>query len=191
MRTARQRRCLVFRAYDVVSGLWLQADRTLGPETSAPVFTVRAEPTAGERLQIQSRAWALAGGVEAYVELEHNLDTLTHRLDAEIYDDPSFVAARTNADGTQRDVDEVTVLLAASRLRWPSVMGEAYREVRNMLDRLQLMAAWSVLAVDPPPGLRSLEDLDAAGPDVVQVLFNAMHLLNGNDAAGKARSSPS
>lgn len=180
----------MFKAHDLVTDRWLQADGRLGAEATAPTLTVLSEPTEGERAQIRARVWALAGGVLAYTELEQQLNEVTVALDAEIYDAPEFAHARFDGE-TERPAAEVQASLAAARVVWSGPLAQAHRELRSMLDRLQLMAAWSVLAVDPPEGLRTLEDLDGVGVDVVQILFNAMHLCGKEGAAGKALSSPS
>ncbi len=161
---------------------FLQPDGSAGPERTAAWIGLKASATESESVRIRRAAWALAGGSKAWFGLDQDWRDLTEELDAEI------IAAR-QVDGVDAEMDARELELL--RLTWNSHTAEAWRQTRRMLDRVEFLAAWSVLCVEAPDGWRTLEQIDALPTDVHDVLRYGYHLALQERAAGKAPSSSS
>lgn len=171
---------------------WLQVSGTWGPRASAAQFAVHAEETVSERGRIDVNVHTLAGGPVAWHELVHQRDALTELLDAEI---GALGRPSITSDGDSREAtdDEWRKYIAMSRYLRPTPVGDAWRAVMAMIERVVFMARWPVLVVTAPEGWRTLQDLDQipGGATTIDHLIRAINRAGEEHTKGKGPPSPS
>lgn len=183
---------LTFRVNDA-RDRWLQPDATWGLELTAAQFVMHAEPTISEDIRIQANLHTLAGGAVAWEELLATYRELSEVVEKEICAGPLSERPKIDDDGVEREVNDAewAGLVRATRLVWLSPAGEALRRTDNMVQRLGFLATWSVLAVEAPPLMRSLEAMDNLPVETLDLIERAVNIAKREHDAGKAPSSPS
>lgn len=184
---------LSFRVDDA-NGRWLQPDGTWGLELSAAQLVMHAEPTVSEDIRIQAALHALAGGAVSWGELLAAHRELSDIVGREVMAGPLGERPElTEDDGSRRPATDAEWqnLVQASHLVWDSTAGDALRRVERMAQRLSFLATWSVLSLEAPPRMRTLEAMDALPPETLDWVERAVNRAQREHDLGKAPSSPS
>lgn len=143
-----QRRVVSFQVKGPVG--WLTAGGAWGTEEEAASFSFHRTPTVLEQHAIDVKVHDLAGGLAKWAELQAGLEGAerTHqaRLEAALWPDGVPEAS------SPQELLELEARLAAAHELDESPLKAALVSMRTLTGRLRLMARWSVLFVDGPPG---------------------------------------
>tara|TARA_R110002110_G_scaffold130932_4_gene311399 strand:+ start:1045 stop:1620 length:576 start_codon:yes stop_codon:yes gene_type:complete len=174
-----KRATLPFRATDG-DGRYLTRDGVLGEESDAVTFTLHRSPLVRERHHIDRRIHDLAGGLEAWLDLQEGIVLSRRRVNDEIAaqaDDDDDTTAKTPEDRRRSD--------AELEIAWGNVnpkLRAGLIEMLAMTRRLEWMASWAVLFVSAEDASGPLADWNDVAelplsPEAMDVLWAA------NDAA--------
>lgn len=164
---------------------WIAGGGELVDDAAAAFsFQVATSATMRERIQIQRRMEGIAGGARELYQLRADVASVG-------------AAARARAEAAMpADVERGSpAWLAAWSAAWAQAWtqaeeweAEAYDALRGMLDRVEFLASWGVLARRTPPGLEQLED-SAMDEGVFYALWGAWRAAVSGAEPGKSPPS--
>jgi hypothetical protein len=169
---------------------WLAATGQIvdSPE-DAVRFTVRTSLSPRVELQVEMDQHELVGGLEAYLDLEEGITRTYSKLRAEL-------EARVWGDTPPEDLDE------EGQKQADELIEQAYRDdssttklglerMQQIRERVQFMAAWPHIVVDPPAGWEDLANREGLPTTIVDWIHRANNRAVDEVTQGKVRPSAS
>jgi len=142
---------------------WLSADpsvRITKVEDEAATFELWVSPLAATDVQIEMASHELAGGLDAYLDLEEGSKRAHAAIRAQIVQAiwPKGVPEVETPEEIDAFESSVEAAWAADTSRQKMVLSK----MRDMLERINFIAAWPYLVKSVPAGWESLANMDMA-----------------------------
>lgn len=150
---------------------WLGPDGTaVDIEARAVVFSMHRSPTPRDTLRIDQRAHALAGGLRPFLELQRGARSARAATIAALEQELWPQGRPERVDDKQGRAADETKLEAAWR-DTDLIEKAGFIEMQAMLDRLEFLARWTSLIVDPPPGWEDIAEREMPEPQLYAIMY--------------------
>lgn len=161
-------------------------------KTKTHTFRMYSSPTPVEKVHIQAAGHELFGGLKKWVDLEQGIDNartalMTQIVDGlwpKVFDDEKGEETGGRAEATGKDLLAQEKAIEEAWDADDSAHKWAWLEMVQMRQRIEFIAMWEVLQIEPPPELATLNQPLHDDADTAERLFLA--IWNAHQSATEA-----